>query len=609
MVSTRRRRRGSGYPIHRYLARAAAIVSDERRLGIAGRAVVRAPSKNFAPAPTWMMLRVEQSPLTQSWYHIVVLGTDLSGVVFAALAARIGYRVLVIGQGDRPVAYKREGHWFLRRPERFLGFSTSPAVQRALGDLSLGFEMKNRPQALEPALQVAMPGMRLDLGGARRHWERDLERELPGCLPLFDGFDARMAELTRLSSPLVSGPRPTVARALGEPPPDTEHLSLPPRGLRDRAMFKKLAEDLPPSALDPAFDILGEIAHPRARAVIEGPLTHLSGLVTQPLAPLVVARLWTHLRAGLYRFPGGLDGLKQVFVRKIRDQSSDVRPDAYASAFVMKRGRVVAVQLAERGETIGCDLVVGNVDPRKVLALVPREERDDGWHQAAGALEPVAWRLVVNLGVDPRVLPEGMAPELLWIDDPHDPLRDDNALWVSRPGIGPHAGGDGRPGPGVVQLTSLLEARSVVPTLGGIERNVTRSLDALRRLVPWLDEHIKVIDVPALHDAVTAARARKNAGLAAGSGAAASAGGPQGDAHHPIDENELVPVFGRALPDTLGASAFAPETAYKNLLLAGDQLFAGLGFEGTCLAALQALHLTRERVKLKTGLRGERTLI
>ena len=143
-----------------------------------------------------------------------MLGTDLSGVVFAALAARLGYRVLVIGQGDRPAAYKHEGYWFLRRPELLHGFATSPAVQRALGDLSLGMEMKNRPQPLEPSLQVAMPGMRLDVGGARRLWERDVERELPGGLSVLDAFDQRTAELTRRSNALLGGgtrPLPTTS--------------------------------------------------------------------------------------------------------------------------------------------------------------------------------------------------------------------------------------------------------------------------------------------------------------------------------------------------------------------------------------------------------------
>ncbi len=531
--------------------------------------------------------------LTQSWYHIVVLGTDLAGVIFAALAARLGYRVLVIGQGDKPVAYKHEGFWFLRRPEHLLGFSTSPAVQRALGELSLGMEMKNRPQPLEPSIQVAMPGMRLDVGGARRLWERDVERELPGALPFFDAFDGRMAELTRLSNPLLgSGARPlhpVRAPGIGEAPPDLDQFNLPPRGLRDRAMFKRLSEAVPQHLLDGPFDLLTEFGDPRTRAVVEGPLTHLSGLVAQPLAPLVVARLWTHLRAGLYRFPGGLDGLKQVFLRKVRDQSSDFRPDAFASGFVMKRGKIVAVELASRNEAIGCELVVGNVDPRKVFNLVPRDERDDNWHAQIAAMQPAAWRLVINVGVDPKVLPRGMAPELIWVDDPHDPLRGDNALWVSRPGVGVHSGGDGRPGPGVVQLTALLEARSATPTIGGLQRTVANSVEALRRLVPWLDDHTKVIDVPSLREPLV----RK----------------PEHDLGPTIDPDELVPVFGRALPDTLGASAFAPETAYKNLLLAGDQLFAGLGFEGTCLAALQALHLARDRVKLKTGLRGDRGLV
>lgn len=518
-----------------------------------------------------------------------MLGTDLSGVVFAALAARLGYRVLVIGQGDRPAAYKHEGYWFLRRPELLHGFATSPAVQRALGDLSLGMEMKNRPQPLEPSLQVAMPGMRLDVGGARRLWERDVERELPGGLSVLDAFDQRTAELTRRSNALLGGgtrPLPTVrAPGIGEMPPEPEHLPLPPRGLRDKAAFRRLAEDLPPHVLDERYDMLAEIDDVRTRAVVEAPLAHLSGLVGEPMAPLLVARLWTHLRAGLYRFPGGLDGLKQVFLRKVKDQSSDFRPDAYARGFIMKRGKIAAVQLASRGEAIGCELVVGNVDPRKVLALVPREERDEAYHTDLAGLQPAAWRLVVNLGVDPRVLPQGMAPELIWVDDPHDPLKDDNALWVSRPGIGPHAGGDGRPGQGVVQVTALLQARAALPTLGGIQRTVTRALEALRRLVPWLDEHTRVVDIPALRPPLRAA----------------GEGG--------IDLDELVPVFGSALPDTLGASAFALETAYKNLLFAGDQLFAGLGFEGSCLAALQALHLLRERVKLKSGLRGERGLV
>lgn len=533
--------------------------------------------------------------MTQSWYHIVVVGTELAGLVYAALAARMGYRVLVIGQGERPNAYKREGFWFLRRPELYFGFATSPSVMRALSELSLGLEMKNRPQPLEPAFQVAMPGMRLDVGGVRRLWERDLERELPGAQPRFDAFEQQAAAITRASNAFI-GPglraTPSVARGLGiDKAAPMDGIMLPPRGLREKAAFRRVGEDLDALGVgegDARSDWLGErFDDDRARAVIEAPLSHFSGLLGARLAPVSVARLWTHLRAGLHRFPGGLDGLKQVFIRKVKDLSCDYRPDAFAQRLVMKRGKVTEVVLAERGEAIGCDLVVGNVEPHRVMGLIGPDDRDEGWHALVTGREPVAWRLVVNLGVDARVLPRGMAPELVWVRDGRERLTGDNNLWISRPGIGPHSGGDGRPGPGVVQVSALLEARAATPTLGGIQRTVTLAVDAVRGLVPWLDEHLKVVDVPALKPQLR-----------------------DGKAVEPVIElDELQPVYGDALPDTLGLSAFSPETPYKNMILTGDQLFAGLGFEGACLSALQAIAHTQERVKLRSGLRGDRSLV
>jgi len=489
--------------------------------------------------------------VTQSWYHIAVIGTDLSGLIFAALAARLGYRVVVIGQGDQRNAYKYKGFWFLRQLEHFIGFNTSPAVQKVFSELSLGLEMKNRPQAIE-TLQIAMPRMRLDLGGARRLWERDCERELPGGLPILDRLDARLHHLTGLTDPALGVDEGHTLR------PDVDH-----------------SHHDPLSELSEYHDPFG-ITDPRLRAVVEAPLVHLAGLLSEPADPIVTARLWTHLRAGIHRFPGGIDGLKQVFVKKIRDQASDVRTDAYASSFVMRRGKIVAIELAERAESIGCELVVGNLDPRRLISLVPPDQRSDSWHSSLVAMNPIGWRMQVNVGVDPRVLPSGMGPELIWVGDPRGRLRGDNCLWISRPGIGPHASGDNRPSPGVVQLSALVEARSVSPTLAALQRTAASSLNALRLLVPWLDDHLKVVDVPALVDT------------------------PEG-LH--IDPDALAPVYGQALPDTLGASAFAAATPYKNLAFASDQRYAGLGFEGTCLGALHTLHLVRDKVRLHRGIR------
>lgn len=504
--------------------------------------------------------------VTQAWYHIVVLGTDLAGLMYAALAARLGYRVAVLGQGGRPSSYKHQGFWFLRQPELFYGFASSPAVARVFGELSLGLEMKNRPQPLDPALQVCLgdgprDGLRLDLSGQRRTWERDVERELPGALSLLDRFDARAAALKVASDKVLE-----------------EDLALPPRGLRGRAAYRRLTEELGPALTRGDDPLAADLPVHRHRVVVEAPLVHLADLVSTPRAAVPTARLWSHLRAGLHRFPGGLDAMKQMFLRKLRDQSGDYRPDAFAVSLVMKRGKVSAVQLAERNEAIGCDLVVGNADPRRTLAIVPRDQRADSYHSAMAALEPAGWRLVMNLGVDPRVIPQGMAPEVVLVARPGEPLVNENCLWISRPGSEPSTL-EGRPGAGVIRVSALLAARAALPTLAGVQRVVEGSLAAVRRLIPWLDESLKVVDVPAL-------------------------AGPSELA--PLDEDHLPAVYARPIRDSLDAAPFELETPYKNVLLGGDHAFAGLGFEGACVSALQTLHLTRELVKVPPSATGRR---
>jgi len=504
--------------------------------------------------------------MTQAWYHIVVIGTDLAGLMYAALAARMGYRVAVIGQGARPNAYRAGGYVFLRHPERFFGFASSPAVSRVFGELSLGIEMKNRPRAIHPTLQVVLPHHRIDVAGHRRQWERELDRELPGAIARFDAFEQWAAEATRATDPAIAA-----------------EVAYPPSGLRGRSAYKKaiagaegLVEPTGEDALDAWF------AEPEHRAMVAGTLAHLSGLSGE-LAPIAVARLWTHLRGGLYRIPGGLDGLKDIFLRKLREQSSDYRPDASVSELVLKRGKVVAVHLADRHEAIGCQLVVGNVEPHRFVGLVPRDQRHDGFHAALAGLQPAGWRLTVNLGVRPRVVPAGMGPEVLVVGDPSARFIGANCLWVARPGHG-SSGGDGRPGPGVLQVTATLPARGAAPTLGAAEKLVDGVLAQLRRVVPWLDDHVEVLDVPALVSDPASGRPV-------------------------LDPMELAPIMGAPLDHTLGATAVAPSTAYKNVLVCGDLLYQGLGFEGTCLAALQTLALTRQLVRVKTALSSERKLL
>ena len=65
----------------------------------------------------------------------------------------------------------------------------------------------------------------------------------------------------------------------------------------------------------------------------------------------------------------------------------------------------------------------------------------------------------------------------------------------------------------------------------------------------------------------------------------------------------MLPLYGSPLPDTLESSPIACRTAYKNILVTGDHLHSGLGFEGAFMGALNAVKLTSDMVTRKTLLK------
>ena len=476
--------------------------------------------------------------------------------MYAALAARAGYRVAVLGQGTRRNAYRHLGHVMLAAPERFYGFRASPAVDRVFGELSLAMEMRTRPQPVDPMFQVVLPGARLDVVADQTRFRRSLARELPAASRTFEAFETWAEQRASETDALVA---------------DLD--VLPPSGLRASARYRRLVATQPDAlATGLPAPLVGTPGNALVHAVVQGTLTHLTTVAPAGLPPIAMARIWTHLRQGICRVPGGLDGLTDLFLRKLREQCGAWLPDAAVEEIRLRRGRAHEVVLDTRGETLGCDLLVGNMAPHRFAQLIAPDARRARYQTDLAARMPAAWRFVLNVAVDPRVIPEGMGPEVLLIGDPAQPLLGDNCLWISRPGVGPHAGGEGRPGPGVLTVTALLRAHGIAPVPAEAERLTAGILGRLRALMPWLEEHLLAYDAPSVVD-----------------------GRP--------DATRLEPVMSDVVPMTLGLSAASAQTPYRNILLGGTALFGGLGFEGTCLGALQDLELTRRLVRLKAPTR------
>lgn len=477
--------------------------------------------------------------MTRAWYHIVVIGTDLPGLVFAALAARRGYRVCVLGQGAAPVRYRHEGHWFLGEREVFCGVGSAPAIGRVFAELGLGFELKNRPQPIEPALQIAMPGVRLDFTNDSRVLAREIDREFPGQWDALAGLDEECRYVAAAFDPLT----------LGE-------LALPPDGFRERSRFKAVLRGVDSHLLDLHDAPFGaHFAHPGFQKFAHAVVDQLADVGTEHLPRHMAMRIWRSFRDGFQRFPGGLDGLKDMFVGKLRDQSGDHRPDAYAIQLDIKRSKVVSVGLAERGEALGCELVVLNASPERLGPLL-----------GILAEPPRAHRVIVNIAVDPRFISPCMAPEmLLFGPDAAGPLGD-TSWWLSRPGFGPLAGAEGRPGPGIIQMSTIARGRRLPALLEDPSFLRAAALDALRTVVPWLDDGLRAVHLPP-------------------------------------------PIPLSFSPDPRAAGVVAtpwPRLPFNNALATGAGAAIPFGLEGACVNALVALHRLTRRLPIKGAIPNAR---
>ena len=505
-----------------------------------------------------------EAVISSAWYNIIVIGTELPGLIYAALAARHGYRVAIVGNRAQANTYRYKGHVFLYQPERFYGFATSPVISNVMKDLTLGMEMKNRPQIVDPILQIVTPDMRLDVPGQATRWRRELEREIPKLHEQLLAIED-WAHAETVSSNKVLQTDET----------------FPPEGMRAASRYESLVGSVKVLSEETNRGTPGPIAsiheRPEFRTVIGAPIAHLTQVRHDPAGPMSLARLWTHLRSGIYRLPDGVDGLKRLFIRKTQEQCGDFRSADVAKQLLFRRRKVKEVLLQDRGETLGCELLVANMDPRLLGQMIRPGDRVERYHLEASTKPLAGWRLTINLALNPRVIPAGMGPEVVLVQDPKSNLIGSNCIWVSRPGWGRTASRETRPGPGVLSVTAILPAEGEVPTLGGVQRLVAHVQERLRSVIPWFDEHLLSMHLPCIgHDSDSGKSVLR----------------PQ----------HLLPVVRDAEPMTLGIGAQTISTPYKNILATGESVNSGLGVEGSFLTALQALERTRSLVKLKSTL-------
>ena len=486
--------------------------------------------------------------MRQSYFDVVILGSRFEGLLSAALLARRGFRVLVIGQGDQPSTYAIGDERFPRSHQAIVGIR-SPAVRRVLAELALHQGFRRRAVALDPSFQVVLPGHRVDRASDTTSFAREIAREFPEVKRSVDDFE-RVSELVRHElDELVQ-----------------RDLMWPPETFWERRDFSRATAhgrfDRHGEGLDP-FAELPE-GHP-FRALLELPTRFASSMDPSQLPSLARFRLYDAWSHGVAHLEGGRAWLDEALIEKLGAHGGQVRERERADGILTRRGVAVGVRLRGSDEVIGAGHVVSAVGVGALLPLLPDRSAFGELFERLGEPRPRFYRYTLNVVVRAEAVPAGMARDVFLSRNLSPDAADEDRLHIE---LSP---ADGR-GTRRFTVSSLVARRDVEDTerLHGLRE---RLLAGLREVVPFLDEHLVLIDSP--HDG------REVQDLREGSLRAPAEPWNRGPRAMEI-------VYGFPVRQTLGLTAMPVRTPIRNLLLANTQIVPGLGTEGAVLAAWSA---------------------
>jgi hypothetical protein len=482
------------------------------------------------------------------FYDVAVLGTELAPLTCAALLAKRGFRVLVLGQGVERPDYEVGALRLPRRPFT-LPCASSPIVAHIVSELGLGPGLRRPTTTRHGALQVALPNHRFDLHGDEAMLEPEIERELPEVKRPILELHRRLLSLASASDELFERLR-----------------AWPPRTLLERRNLAQLAARLDLDAERAADRALAELAerHP-FRLAVRALCTFASNAEPDAMPELALARQWRARLIDTVAFGGGQAELADLLAEKVQRHSGEVLPRERAASIVVRRGAAVGVRIASSEEEIGCTTVIAGVDvgglPRLLEDRAPLEEL----FERLGEPQPRAYRYTLNLVTSARAIPEGMGRDVLFVRTPEDGAHGDGMLQVQRSTLG-----DGR---SMLCVETTLPAAVVEKRDGTLADVRERVLAAVSELLPFVGRHLQLVDSP--HDG------RKPFALTPDTEVAT-------DALEGRGPHTMTPIHGYPVNTALALCAMPVRTPLRGLLLCNSQVAPSLGIEGELLAARSA---------------------
>lgn len=481
-------------------------------------------------------------------YDVIVVGGQVGGALSAALMAKRGYRVLLVDHDGMGAGYEHGDYLLPYAPFIMPPLKGMPAVEEAFTELGLTTTLQRALKPSAPDLQLVLPQHRLDLHHDDAKRLAELSRELGP-----DGATANAAiqALDRYHEGSDA--------LLAEP------LALPPDGMMETWGLKSIVRRHPTAAAP-----LPEATGPAVELLLK--LQPFMSYLAQPEKPLAVGRPISHALRSPGRYPGGMDGLRELLCKRLVDLGGDVlgqESDAFVvESLAFEGDKVMGIKLLRTDTLYRSSAMVAATDSGALRRLIVEKKRQRKLTELLDLSSTHDFLFTVNWVVQESVLPRGMGEQLL--------LSTEGDLGPVLIQLHPAR----RPGKPDDETHRVVCAGAFVPAtardLGEphLKALADRLSDELDRLMPFARSKVAISSAPYL-----------------------DAGGVRG--------SRLLPhaLFKVETEQILGVEGLNQRTPVKNLFLANREVLPGLGLEGELMAGIRSARLVQEMLKKRDPLK------
>ncbi|MBM4387051.1 MAG: hypothetical protein FJ088_04890, partial [Deltaproteobacteria bacterium] len=293
--------------------------------------------------------------MQRSFYDIIIIGADLPALIYGAVCAKKGFRVLLVGNGSLPNNYRIEDMPMVRAQNLFWGLQSSSVISETFKELILTSEMRTLPEPMSPFAHVILPDRRMELTSLKGIFEQEIRREFTDAASIFEFYNL-IPQLDEHISPVIA--------------PD---LALPPSSIMEFYNYFKRSKPLKPLLKEGAgFEPSRKFEDKKPfMSYLTAPMSFMSGIRYEAMPVVPFVKLTSGLMKGFYRIESGIDTLKSLFVGKIRTNSGDCYLKESVDSVGFRRGGTMEVEIRGREGSYGCKMIVCGTGAGKFLGLIP----------------------------------------------------------------------------------------------------------------------------------------------------------------------------------------------------------------------------------------------